>query len=343
MVAVAADQLTAPVSARPTTRTPGRWVGATLALTLAPMAAAVLLAPPAGTRPGTALVWLLFVGSSGHVGATAWFYTVPEVRAHMGRHRGRYVWAPVLLIAVTAAAVVVVPRELIVDGLLAYFGWQFFHFQKQNLGIAALAARGLRVSGLSRTERRAMVAAGCGGVVALVAHPELLQLSPGVSLRWLYDGGLALFVVAAAVGVWALLRRSPDHRPAGFVTVYAVSLLFFAPVFVFSSPYAAVAGITIAHGLQYLLLVGMLAGGPNPRATPPQLGVLILVNVALVVGLGLNLASHMHTAEGLTRSIYGAYLGLVMAHFVVDAGLWRMRDEFPRRFLTQRLPSLLAG
>ena len=29
--------------------------------------------------------------------------------------------------------------------LLAYFGWQFFHFQKQNLGMAALAASVHRV------------------------------------------------------------------------------------------------------------------------------------------------------------------------------------------------------
>jgi hypothetical protein len=31
-----------------------------------------------------------------------------------------------------------------------------------------------------------------------------------------------------------------------------------------------------------------------------------------------------------------------MAHFVIDAGLWRLRDEFPRTFLRDSLPYLLA-
>jgi hypothetical protein len=33
----------------------------------------------------------------------------------------------------------------------------------------------------------------------------------------------------------------------------------------------------------------------------------------------------------------------VMAHFVIDAGLWRLRDPFPRAFLASRVPSLLPG
>lgn len=42
------------------------------------------------------------------------------------------------------------------------------------------------------------------------------------------------------------------------------------------------------------------------------------------------------------RTLFGAYLGFVMAHFVVDAGLWRMRDLLARAFLTAHLPFLQA-
>lgn len=337
MTAVVAEAL-APSPLRATRR----WLAATLALSVLPFALAVLLAPAAGARPSSALIWLLFVGSSSHVGATAWFYTVGEVRGHMRRHPGRYLVAPALLVVGTAAAAVVTPASWVVDALLAFFAWQFFHFQKQNLGIAALAARSLRAPGLSLTERRALIGAGCGGIVALVAHPALLQLSPDVSLRWLYAVGVVLFAVSVVAGAASLLRRPPAARPPALLAVYAVSLLFFAPVFAFDSPYAAVAGLTIAHGLQYLLLLGMLAGAREGSAAGPQLGVLVLVNIALIAGLALNQASHLHTAHGLARAVYGAYLGLVMAHFVVDAGLWRLRDEFPRSFLTRRLPYLLA-
>jgi len=322
-------------------RAAGSWLGATLALTVVPLVLAVVLAPAAGEQPADALVWLLFLGSSTHVGATAWFGTVPEVRAHMRQHKARYVVAPILLVGGTAAGVVLAPASWTLDALYVFFAWQFFHFQKQNLGITALAAHSVGAPGLAPVERRALIGAGCGGIVALLAHPSLLGLTPDVPLWWLAGVGVALFGTSVLVGAVALAQRPRAARPAGFLAVYVVSLLFFAPVFLFASPYAAVAGITIAHGLQYELLVGMLAGAPVASSLRRRLGVLVFVNIALVAGLALNQASHLHSAHGLARALYGAYLGVVMTHFVVDAGLWRLRDAFPRAFLTRRLPSLL--
>ena len=66
-----------------------------------------------------------------------------------------------------------------------------------------------------------------------------------------------------------------------------------------------------------------------------------LTNIALIGGALLSLTSHLHSAQAGARVGYGAYLGIVMAHFVVDGGLWRLRDRFPRSFLAARLPYLL--
>ena len=41
--------------------------------------------------------------------------------------------------------------------------------------------------------------------------------------------------------------------------MYLMGLFFSVPVFVFASPYAAVGGMTIADGMQYLLLVSLVA------------------------------------------------------------------------------------
>jgi hypothetical protein len=106
----------------------------------------------------------------------------------------------------------------------------------------------------------------------------------------------------------------------------------------FHSPYAAVAGVTIAHGFQYLLLMSLVAAGGPDR----PVALLVLVNVAALLGLALNQLSHLHSAVAPLRALYGVFLGLSMAHFVIDAGLWRLREEFPRTFLRQRLPYLLA-
>jgi hypothetical protein len=124
--------------------------------------------------------------------------------------------------------------------------------------------------------------------------------------------------------------------------VYLSSLGFFTPVFLFHSPYAAVAGLTIAHGIQYLVLVGLVAGGAS-RPADRTFGIAIFLNVALIGGIALSAASHLHGGAMMERLVFGAYLGLVMTHFVVDAGLWRLRDPFPRAFLAARLPYLVRA
>ena len=69
------------------------------------------------------------------------------------------------------------------------------------------------------------------------------------------------FICAVVWGVALVLGRPRSQRNIGVTATYLMALLFFAPVFVFRSPYAAVGGMTIGHGLQYLLLVGLVAAG----------------------------------------------------------------------------------
>jgi len=99
--------------------------------------------------------------------------------------------------------------------------------------------------------------------------------------------------------------------------------------------------MTIAHGLQYLLLVGMVAAGKG-RRPDRALRLAAFSTVALIGGLALSVASHLHGAAPAVRCLFGAYLGAVMAHFVIDAGVWRLRDPFPRAFLASRVPSLMV-
>jgi hypothetical protein len=135
------------------------------------------------------------------------------------------------------------------------------------------------------------------------------------------------------------MRRPSAQRPAGFTVMYVMALLFSVPVFVFGSPYAAVGGMTAAHGMQYLLLLGLVAAGSGGRLVR----VAVLCNVALLGGAALERASHLHGAAPAERLLFGAYLGAVMAHFVIDAGLWRLRDPFPRAFLARRVPYLVSS
>jgi hypothetical protein len=315
------------------------WLWGTVALSAGAFGGAVVLAPPASAAPIRGLAWLLFLGSSVHVAATGWLYTLPDVRAHVTARPLRYVWIPAGLVvtgAITAAAASPAAMAWL---LLAYFGWQFFHFQKQNLGLAALAASVHRVRPLGRTERRALIGAGGAGILGLLAHPGLLQLRVHPAAGELFTVAGLLFAAGAGIGVVALVRRPAADRPAGFCVMYLMALLFSLPIFAFRSPYAAVGGMTIAHGFQYLLLVGLVAAG-NRRGTSRWLRLAVFANVALVGGALLSGASHLHGFPPAIRLVFGAYLGVVTAHFVIDAGFWRMRDPFPRAFLARHVPGL---
>lgn len=314
------------------------WPWATAGLTAAALASAIVLAPSAGSPPVRALTWLLFTGSSVHVASTGYLLTVPAVRAYARAHPVRCWLMPAALITGAATVAAVIGPDAFQWLLLPYFGWQFYHYQKQNLGLAALAAAAGRLRPLATSERWPLLATGWSAAGALITRPGLLGLRLTPVARPAFAVALAVCLVAAAAGVTALARRPAAERGPGFSLVYLLALTFPVPVFVFSSPYAAIGGLTIAHGVQYLLLVSVVAAGPvRPGRT---LRFLALANIALIGGAALSAASHLHDAAAPGRLPFGAYLGVVMAHFVLDAGLWRMRDPLARTFLTAHLAFL---
>jgi hypothetical protein len=319
-----------------------RWVWSCFALTGGALAVAVLLAPPASAAPDAGLAWLLFTGSSMHVAATGWLFTEPGVRTYARLHRVRCGWVPAGLVITAAAVAAIIPPAAFQWLLLPYFGWQFIHYCKQNVGMTALAAASCRVRSLRQAERWPLLLTGGAAVARLIAEPRLLGLRADPGFAAMAPVAAAAFAIAVAAGLTALIRRPATDRRAGFCAVYLTSLLFSLPVFVFASPYAAVGGMTVAHGWQYLLLVGLIAG--SGQARPLRLVKLtLLANIALIGGAALSAASHLHDASPAGRLVFGAYLGIVMAHFVIDAGLWRMRDPLTRQFLAERLPYLIPG
>jgi hypothetical protein len=224
--------------------------------------------------------------------------------------------------------------------VLLLLAWQLHHFQKQNLGQVALVGASLGLGSLRRGERTAICTTGAAGVGGVCAHPALLQLNVRPPL-----GGnfallaTALLVVGVARGILALTKRPRSDRPPKFCVMYALALLFPLPIFVFTSPYAAIAGMTMAHGLQYLLLLGLVAAG-NHRGRRIG-GVAALCALAGLGGAVLNVISHLHGDGQPLRLFFGVYVGLLAAHFVVDAGIWRLREPCVRAFLSQRVGYLV--
>jgi hypothetical protein len=314
------------------------WVWTIVLLTVGAMVSAVMLSPPAGTPPLRALTWLLFAGSSVHVASTGWLFTVPEVRAYARHHALRCLWVPVGLVGLGVTAAAAASPGTFSWLLMPFFGWQLWHYQKQNIGVTALAAAAERVPPLVPAERRPLLVAGVSAIAALAARPGLLGLRVTHVADAIFPlAGLA-YAIAVAAGLAVILRRPRARRPAGFCAAYLVSLFFVLPVFCWSSPYAAVGGMTVAHGLQYLILVSLVAGNGRRTRPSPLTKLALLANIALIGGTALNWASHLHNAAVPGRLVFGAYVGIVMAHFVIDAGIWRTRDPLARQFISTHLP-----
>jgi len=352
---VAADVSVAPpevrrVPARPASPYARRFAWTVVAITVGAVLVSALAGPGSGAAPAVPLAWLLFVGSSVHVTATLGLFSFTEVRAHARLHPSRYLLAPAALLMVTIAACLVLPSHAMSLPLLGLFAWQLWHYQKQNLGLASLAAASARLPALSSVERRCILASGVGGVLALVARPSTLQLvswRPGAPIASatlvLAEVVLGASATAAVACVRRRWRASAPGRPA--IAVYLLAVCFPAPLVLTSSPYAAVGGLTLAHGLQYLLLVGHVMVGSSPRRNAELDGTRLVALIALVVAAagGLAAATHLHGRDDVfARVLFGAYLAVVMTHFVIDAGVWRLRDEFPRRWLGERIPELLG-
>jgi hypothetical protein len=291
------------------------------------------LAIPVLVAPGAGVVWLLFVGSSVHVASTFTLFAFADVRRHACAHPRRYVAAPLALVGAAAVTAALLPTAALQAPLLGFFGWQLWHYQQQNLGLAALATRATQRPPLTTIERRCIRVSAAAGILALAAHPQVTQL---VTLR-----PPAVVSTAASATAWLLLAGAAamQRRPIPLLAV-----AFPLPLLLTTSPYAALGGMTLAHGLQYLLLVGMVVTGPaRGEGAKPRLaeGSLLLAGVVTIAG-ALAATSHLHHGAAATKAVFGAYLGIVMTHFVLDAGLWRLRDPFPRAWLGGRLPALLA-
>lgn len=307
--------------------------------TVAVMALPALLAPGDKAAPGFALAALLLVGTSMHVAATPWLFGSSAARAVARSQPGRFVAAPAALLVLGIALGGIAPTGVLEWVLLGAFTWQFHHYAKQNVGVVALCATAAGAPPPGRTERRAIVASGVAGAGAVWANPGLLA----VRLHGLGDGvrlvGLVVVLTSVAVGAGALARRRRPDRPPGVVALELVALCFPLPLFLFASPFAAASGMALAHGVQYLALVGAVAAGPL-TARRRAVRVVVLVNVAVLGGLALRAISRIHGGLPAGHVLFGAYLGLYASHFVLDGGLWRLSRPEARRFVADALPFL---
>ena len=297
----------------------------------------------AGTR-----TLLLFLGTA-HVPATLFFYLDKDFSEIIRRHKARYIYFPIVLTVLTGLLFAFASTIAQAYVLLMYWSWQAFHYGRQNTGIYSFVSIGQRGAPPAKYERLVIdLGTWCGiiGTFRILGSgvaPGYLH-KPFDTLYWLGTFAFVLVLVASVVVYIQNFKRTTP-----LLTIFYFTLVcFFLPVFLSTGINVAFFSYAIAHGVQYILFMTVVSLNLDPHAPAKrfQLGNAVkLLLLTGIVGFVFFRAGDLKTVEFVTTHptlmrivdfVIGAVLGATMAHFVVDAGAWRLSQSLQRTYIGKR-------
>lgn len=291
---------------------------------------------------------LLFLGTA-HVPGTIFFYMDREFAPIIKAHKSRYIYFPIALTITTG--VLFAFAGTVVQGfmLLGYWAWQAFHYGRQNTGIYSFAAIGTRGTPADRPEKTIIdLGTYCGilgtfKILGMGVAPNYLH---GVFESLYRIGGVA-FVLLIPASVVVYVRHLKQTTP--LLTIFYFTLVcFFLPVFLSTNVNVAFFSYAMAHGVQYILFMTVVSLNFDPQGASKrwQLGSAAKLFVVIgFVGFLFYQANNVKTfaffaahTKLLTLGdfIIGAVLGATMAHFVIDAGAWKLSQALQRKYIGKR-------
>lgn len=290
-------------------------------------------------------VVLLFLGGA-HVQATLFFYWDREFRGIIREKRSRYIYIPLILILGSGLLFVIANQVIQSFLFLAYWAWQTYHYGRQNVGIYSFASIAQKIQ-VSKSERLALeLATYCGilGTLKVLGTGVVpVYLAPAVDL--LYLVGFYGLIAVCIFGTVAFLRNGGRSRILRGL-FYFTLLLFFLPLYLSDNLLISFSSYAIAHGFQYLVFMTFVSLNAREKdAGFARRSLIALGAVTLVMGFicyrladlrGYELIHQHRYLLILLDFLVGAVFGGTLAHFVIDAGAWRLRSALPRAYMTKR-------
>jgi hypothetical protein len=324
---------------------------ALLAATWVPLAFFILLAPSLESIPAIAgmKTMLLFLGTA-HVPATLYFYTDKQFATIIRNHRARYIYVPLFLTVTTGLLFATLSLSGQAFLLLVYWGWQAFHYGRQNIGIYSFASIAETGKAPHAAERLAIdlgTALGIAGtfkVLAVSVSPDYLRST----IDLVYQAGYITFFGVLGFSIIIYLRFFRETTI--FKTLfYFASVLFFYPIFVSSSMNVGFFTYAMAHGLQYLVFMAIVSANGGSETMQGKIvsyrNLMVLSLLVLIVGFAfwrvgdlrqISIASSNRAYLFVANFLFGAVLGATMSHFVVDASAWKLRLAPQRAYISRR-------
>lgn len=297
----------------------------------------------AGTR-----TLLLFLGTA-HVPATLFFYIDKDFSEIIRKHKARYIYFPILLTITTGLLFAFASTVVQAFILLMYWSWQAFHYGRQNTGIYSFVSIAQRGAAPAKYEKLVIDLGTWCGIVG-----TFKILGSGVApsyLHKLFDTmywiGALVFALVLVAGI--VVYAQNFKRTTLLLTIFYFTLVcFFLPVFLSTNVNIAFFSYAIAHGVQYILFMTVVSLNFDPQASAKrfQIGNAVkLLMLTFIVGFVFYRAGDLKTMELIAANatlirvvdfIIGAVLGATMAHFVVDAGAWRLSQSLQRMYIGKR-------
>jgi hypothetical protein len=340
-----------------------RWfIMALLVSTWAPLAffiayGLIFLGEPATGSSGIAglRTVLLFLGAA-HVPATLFFYTDKEFSSIVRGKPARYIYFPIVLTVATGLLVAFSNTTTQAFVFLTFWGWQAFHYGRQNVGVYAFVCIAQTGKSAHKLEKLAIDAATICGILG-----TFKILGTGVSPPYLQGVLEFLFQVGryglAAVAVFSVVVYLKNFKDTSLLkTLFFFTLVFFfLPIWLSDNINVTFLSYAIAHGLQYITFMSVVtlnAKPDNEAGAFPYRSVATLLLFVLVVGFIFYEAPDLKKVELVRNSVpllraadflFGAVLGATMAHFVIDAGAWRLSKVAQRTYMSKRFGFLFKS
>jgi hypothetical protein len=295
----------------------------------------------------------LFLGTA-HVPATFFFYTDRDFSPIVRSHRARYIFVPLVLTISTGLCFMLAPPAIQGIILLAYWAWQAFHYGRQNIGVYAFGSIAETGSAPRRAEKVAIDAGtiigilGTFKVMGAAVTPALLH--PLFDL--LYRFGFLAFIAVFVLGIAVYIRYFSETTILKTL-LFFTCVSFFFPVFLSTSQNIGFLSYAIAHGLQYMIFISVVAfnseeGGETRRNAAANAWKVFLFVVVLGLAFWKVGALKQFSFVGgspvyssITDFLVGAVLGATMAHFLIDAGAWKLSQTLQRTYMTRRFGFIL--
>jgi hypothetical protein len=261
---------------------------------------------------------VILATSLGHVLSTSFIYLDRGFGALIGKNRQWFIVWPALAIAISGICFALGP---VAYGVMyaGYYAWQMWHFQRQNYGVISFAAQIRKFGPLPKALNAVLDLGTVAGILAILSRDRFFNWHP---LWW------AALVPMAASTILLIRLLITERRFSADAPVMLFSgraWAFHVPTLLSPDPLVAFLSYGIAHGFQYLVFMVVMARGSAMRA----LGPIVLAAVTCVLVLAFSRLSATPAGAAI-------YTGVIMAHFVIDAKLWRMREPMQRGLIKQR-------